>query len=110
MRLSGPEQTKTLTLSDGTVAVIRRPRGRDLARAQMIVPDPEVKKIEYTAAMLAQVTTLNGDPCVMEDILELWAGDINLLSKEAASDDGFLPLTESSSHSLLNGDSRTPSS
>jgi len=84
MRSVVPDQTKTITLSDGAVATIRRARGRDLVRAQQVAGDDN--KFKFTCAMLAQVTSLNGEPCVMEDIMELWASDIDLLSREAAGD------------------------
>ena len=39
----------------------------------------------------------NGEPCVMEDIMEMFAADIDLLSHEAAGD--FLSSSEESSPS-----------
>jgi len=36
MRLTAPDQSKTVTVSDGTVATVRRPRGGDVVRAQEI--------------------------------------------------------------------------
>ncbi|MBV8360463.1 MAG: hypothetical protein JO189_21400 [Deltaproteobacteria bacterium] len=106
MRLSSPDQIKTITLGDGTVATIRRPRGRDLIRAQQVAGDDN--KFKFTCAMLAQVTMLGGEPCVMEDIMELWASDIDLLSKAAAED--FLLSPAPSSPSLSNGASVIPNS
>ena len=103
MRLPVADQTKTITLSDGTVATIQRPRGRDLIRAQQVAGDDN--KFKFTCAMLAQVTTLGGEPCVMEDIMELWASDIDLLSKAAAED--FLSSPAPPSPSLSNGASDT---
>jgi hypothetical protein len=84
MKLTMPDQTKTVTLSDGTLATVRKPRGRDLVRAQDFAGSDN--KFKFTCAMLAQVTQLNGEPCVMEDIMELWAADIDLLSRETAGD------------------------
>jgi hypothetical protein len=84
MRVTSPDQTKTVTLSDGTAATVRKPRGRDLIRAQDVAGGEN--RFKFTCAMLAQVTQLNGEPCVMEDIVELWAGDIDLLSREVAGD------------------------
>jgi hypothetical protein len=106
MRLPTPDQTKTITLGDGTVATIRRPRGRDLIRAQQVAGDDN--KFKFTCAMLAQVTMFGGEPCVMEDIMELWASDIDLLSKAAAED--FLSSPAPSSPSLSNGASAIPNS
>jgi hypothetical protein len=101
MKIANPDQSKTITLSDGAVATIRKPRGRDLVRAQQIANDDN--KFKFTCAMLAQVTQLNGEPCVMEDIMELWAADIDLLAREAAAD--FLSSTAPSLSSSSNGGS-----
>ena len=98
-----PDQLKTITLSDGTIAVIRKPRGRDLIRAQDVAGSDN--KFKFTCAMLAQVTQLNGEPCVIEDIMELWAADIDLLSRETAGD--FLSSNAPSSPSSSNGDLAT---
>jgi|SRR5215469_4528585 len=106
MKLTSPDQVKTITLSDGTVAMIRRPRGRDLVRAQEVAGTDN--KFKFTCAMLAQVTQLTGEPCVMEDIMELWASDIDLLSREAAAD--FLSSSVPSSPSSSSGASSTPNS
>jgi hypothetical protein len=103
MKPVSPDQTKTVTLSDGTVATVRRPRGRDLIRAQDAAGGEN--KFKFTCAMLAQVTQLNGEPCVMEDIMELWAEDIDLLSRETAGD--FLSSSAPSSPSSSNGGSAT---
>jgi hypothetical protein len=99
MRLSKPDETKTVTLSDGTVATVRKPRGRDLVRAQEVAGSDN--KFKFTCAMLAQVTQLGSEPCVMEDIMELWAADIDLLSREIAGD--FLSSSAPSSPSSSNG-------
>ena len=64
-------------------------------------------KFKFTCAMLAQVTELNGQPCVMEDIIELWAADIDLLSRETAGD--FLSSSAPSWPSSSNGASGTVS-
>jgi hypothetical protein len=106
MKLAAPDQLKTITLSDGSVATIRRARGRDLIRAQDVSAGDN--KFKFTCAMLAQVTQLNGEPCVMEDIAELWASDLDLLSREAAGD--FLSSSGPSSPSLSSGVSNTPNS
>jgi hypothetical protein len=81
------------------VATIRRPRGRDLIRAQDIASSDN--KFKFTCAMLAQVTQLGGESCVMEDIMELWAADIDLLSRETAGN--FLSSSAPSSPSSSNG-------
>jgi hypothetical protein len=84
VKLTTADQIKSVTLSDGTVATIRRPRGRDLIQAQELAAGDN--KFKFTCAMLAQIVQLNGERCVMEDIAELWASDVDLLSEEAAGD------------------------
>ena len=103
---AAPDQSKSVTLSDGTIAIIRRPRGRDLIRAQEVAGKDN--KFKFTCALLGQITQLNGEPCVMEDIEELWASDIDRLSQEAAGD--FLSSTGPSSPSSSNGASNSASS
>jgi hypothetical protein len=108
MKRRAPDQVKTITLSDGTVATIHRPRGGHLIRAEDIATT--TNRFKYVCAMLAQITELDGEPCVMEDIEELWSLDIDKLSKEATAEEGFLPLTEQPSPSSLNGVSTIPNS
>jgi hypothetical protein len=103
MKLPAPDQVKTVTLSDGTVATVRRARGRDLVRAQDVAGDDN--KFKFTCAMLAQVTMLNSEPCVMEDIMDMWADDINRLANEAAAD--FLSSNAPSLPSSSNGGGAT---
>jgi hypothetical protein len=74
MKLTVPDQLKSVALSDGTAATIGRPSGRDLIRAQEVAGTDN--KFKFTCAMLAQVTQLGSEPCVMEDIMELWASDM----------------------------------
>jgi hypothetical protein len=100
MKPTAPDQTKSVILSDGTKATVRKPRGRDLVRAQDVAGGDN--KFKFTCAMLAQVTELDGQPCVMEDVMDLWAADIDLLSRETAGD--FLSSTAPSSPSSSNGD------
>ena len=99
MRLTAPDQVKTVLLSDGSSATIRRARGRDLIRAQEIADGDN--KFKFTCAMLSQLVQLNGEPCVMEDVAELWASDLDLLSREASAD--FLSSSEPSLPSSSNG-------
>jgi hypothetical protein len=87
------EQTKTLTLSDGKVAVIRRPKGRDLVAAMTLAGAEN--RYKYTCALLAQIATIDGAPRVMEDVLELYASDIDLMAT-AAGGDFLLSSAESS--------------
>ena len=104
MKLTVADQVKTVALSDGSIATLRRPRGRDLIRAQEIAGNDN--KFKFTCAMLAQITQLANEPCVMEDVMELWASDIDLLSREAAAD--FLSSSAPSSPFSSSGASNTP--
>jgi hypothetical protein len=95
--------TKTVKLSDGRIATIRRPKGRDLIRAKEIAGDDN--KLKFGYALLAQVTAIDGKPVVWEDLQEFWADDLDLLSREAQ--DGFLSSTTTSSPSSSSGASRS---
>lgn len=106
MRLRTPDQTKTVTLSDGSIVILRRPRGGDLIRAHELAPGEN--RLKFACAMLSQLCTINGEPCVMEDIAELWASDIDKLSQEVAQIGDFLPSTAPSLPSSLNGALDTP--
>ncbi len=92
-------ETKTVTLSDGRVATVRRPKMRDMIRAQdAIAGEPHENRFKFTCALLAQVVMLEGRPCVMEDIQELFASDCDRLAK-AAGGDFLSPAAPSSSGS-----------
>jgi hypothetical protein len=97
------KNTKTVTLSDGKVVTIRRPKGRDLIKAKEIAG--EDNKIKFGYALLAQVILIDGEPVVMEDVAGLWADDLDLLSREAQ--EGFLSSTTKSSPSSSSGDSHS---
>jgi hypothetical protein len=79
--------TKTVTLSDGKVAAVRRPKGRDSIRAHDAAAGEN--KFKFTCALLAQIVTLDGKPCVIEDIAELYLADIDTLGEAAMSKDFF---------------------
>ena len=65
MRLTAPDQVKTVLLSDGSSATIRRARGRDLIRAQEIADGDN--KFKFTCAMLSQLVQLNGPRVAVND-------------------------------------------
>jgi hypothetical protein len=50
MKLTSADQVKTITLSDGTVATIRKPRGRDLVRAQDVAGSENKFKVHLRDA------------------------------------------------------------
>jgi hypothetical protein len=74
---------KTVTLSDGRVATVRRPKGRDMEEAERAGGE---SKTGYLFAFIARTTTIDGKPIVLEDVRELYASDIDLLSKAAGAD------------------------
>lgn len=98
--------TKQVTLSDGKVATIRRPKGRDLIRAHDAAGDG-ANRFKFTCAMLAQIVTLDGRACVFEDVQELYASDIDRLAGEASGD--FLSSGAPSSSSSSSTDSGSAS-
>ncbi|HVB79932.1 MAG TPA: phage tail assembly protein [Candidatus Binataceae bacterium] len=99
-----PELRKTVTLSDGRIATVRRSKGGDLIHAQEIGGS---NRIKFTCALLARITEIDGRPVVFEDVKELYASDIDRLSTEASGD--FLSSTEKPSPASSNGDSPSPS-
>ncbi|HZP46266.1 MAG TPA: phage tail assembly protein [Candidatus Binataceae bacterium] len=76
-----------IRLSDGRIATVRRPKGRDLRNAQRLA-GKDATPYETSLAMLAQVATIDGAPIVMEDLDDFYADDINLMAEAAGS---FLP-------------------
>ena len=64
--------TKEITLSDGKVAVIRDGKGRDLLNAQKKAKSSD----EIPYALIAELTEIDGNYLVYEDILELPIADV----------------------------------
>lgn len=66
------QQTHTITLSDGTVATVKRGKGRDLMDAQAAASTPG----EVMFYLIAMLCTFNGEPRTFEDILEMDLPDV----------------------------------
>ena len=64
--------TKEITLSDGKVAVIKDGKGRDLLNAQKKAKSSD----EIPYALIAELTEIDGNYLVYEDILELPIADV----------------------------------
>ena len=64
--------TKEITLSDGKVAVIKDGKGRDLLNAQKKAKSSD----EIPYALIAELTEIEGNYLVYEDILELPIADV----------------------------------
>ncbi len=64
--------TKEITLSDGKIAVIKDGKGRDLLNAQKKAKSSD----EIPYALIAELTEINGNYLVYEDILELPIADV----------------------------------
>jgi hypothetical protein len=88
----------TLALTDGRVAVVRRPKGRDMRLAGRAV-GAAADAIERLYATLAQIVTIDGKPITKEECDEMWADDIESLSKAAKDFLSLLPAQSSSSSS-----------
>lgn len=56
-------------LSDGRVATVRRPKGRDIRDAGRLVPGGN--EMELGMAMASVATSINGEPVNYDDFLEL---------------------------------------
>ena len=67
--------SKTFTLSDGKIAVVKNGRGYDLLQAQLKAKTSE----EIPYALIAELTEINGQKLVYEDILELPLEDVIVL-------------------------------
>jgi hypothetical protein len=67
--------TKSLTLPSGKVMVYREAKGLDLMKAQSIVGvTPDAMAIVF--AIIARVATIDGQPVLYEDILEMPLSDV----------------------------------
>jgi len=64
--------TKEITLSGGKVAVIKDGKGRDLLNAQKKAKSSD----EIPYALIAELTEIDGNYLVYEDILELPIADV----------------------------------
>ncbi len=82
------EAIRTVILSDGRTAEVRAPRGKDLIKASEAAPGDN--KFKYTCALVAEITRIDGKPCVFEDVKELLAADIDALASQAAGDFIFI--------------------
>ncbi len=97
-----------VTLVDGRKALVRRPKARDLVRADDAVGGSKnTNKFKFLCALIAQVTLIDGKPIVYEDALELDGVDLDTLATAAGSD--FLASTGESSQDSSNGASHSPS-
>lgn len=64
--------TKEITLSDGKIAVIKNGKGKDLLNAQKKAKSSD----EIPYALIAELTEIDGNYLVYEDILELPIADV----------------------------------
>ena len=70
--------TKTLSLPSGKTATLRKGRGFDLLQAQIKAKTSE----EIPYALIAELTEIDGQKLVYEDILELDLSDVIALQAE----------------------------
>lgn len=68
----------SVTLSDGRVAVIRKGKGRDMRLAARGV-NPASDPIGYAMALAAQLTEIDGNQIVAEDLDEMEMGDVSAI-------------------------------
>lgn len=64
--------TKEITLSDGKIAIIKDGKGRDLLNAQKKAKSSD----EIPYALIAELTEIDGNYLVYENILELPIADV----------------------------------
>ncbi|MFN3396497.1 MAG: hypothetical protein ACK4Z9_06865 [Thermodesulfovibrionales bacterium] len=78
---------KEIVLPSGKRATIKDGKGRDLLNAQRKVKSPE----EILYALLAELTEIDGQRLVYEDILEMDLQDVLALQMEIAGNFQFPP-------------------
>jgi len=72
---------KEVILSDGRKAVIRKGKGRDVKAAMRVSgADSSI----YLFALIAQLTTIEGNAIVMEDLEDMGMADVTKLQTEFA--------------------------
>jgi hypothetical protein len=76
---TNPLDKKTITLPSGKTAVIEHFKGKHVRTAQQIA-DGDSTKILF--ALIAQLTTIDGEPVVMEDLDEMHGPDVMKLMAE----------------------------
>lgn len=81
----------TLTLSTGAVAVLRRPKGRDLVRASVVAQAGGGGEIAVAIGLVAQVATIDGRGVTYEDLEEMDALDVGQLIAAVTSGNGRSP-------------------
>ena len=69
--------TKTLTLPSGKIATFEKGKGKDLLQAQIKAKTSD----EIPYALIAELTEIDGNYLVYEDILELPIEDVILLQE-----------------------------
>jgi hypothetical protein len=79
--MSDTTTEKTITLSDGKVAVIRKGKGKDAMNAQKVAGTDMSK---FFPALMSQLVTVNGSKLVMEDYEEMDLQDFLTLQGEIA--------------------------
>lgn len=70
--------SKTITLPSGKIAIVEQGKGKDLLQAQMKAKTSE----EIPYALIAELTEIDGQRLVYEDILEMDLGDVITLQSE----------------------------
>lgn len=71
--------TREIVLKSGKVAVIQEFKGKHVMEAQRIA-DGESEKVMF--ALISLLTTIDGQPVLMEDLEEMPGSDVMTLMKE----------------------------
>jgi len=105
------EQTKSIQLPSGRVAIVRRGTGKDLMRAHRVVagnPEP----IAVSFALIAELALVEAKALVYEDVLAMDLDDVLVLQAEivgGGDSASFLP-TPNSPKAATNGSASPPTS
>ena len=87
------ENTKTITLSSGRIATVRKPKVRDLLQAHRVVGFSG-EPMAIAMGLVAQVTVVDAKTLLFEDVLELPAEDGLMLQNAVLEDEEGVNFTE----------------
>jgi len=78
---------REIILPSGVIAQIRKGKGRDLIIAQRTAREPN----EIPMALTAELTTINGNKVIFEDLLEMDLEDVLALQSEVLGKNASAP-------------------
>lgn len=95
--------TKTLNLPSGKIATLKKGKGHDLLQAQMKAKTSE----EIPYALIAELTEIDGQALVYEDILDMDLEDVIALQSEISGKFQTAKTTETQQTEIIQPTSPT---